>query len=296
MAQNTNSDTVKIGLVQMACSVDTEANMEQARDGVKQAAGLGAQIICLPELFRSLYFCQEEDAERFQLAETIPGPTTETLSKLARELEVVIIAPLFEKRSTGLYHNTAVVFDADGTPLGQYRKMHIPDDPGFHEKYYFTPGDQGFRSFETRFGTIGILICWDQWFPEAARLTALAGAQVLFYPTAIGFQEFDAALAEKQADAWETIQKSHSIANGVFTVAVNRVGREDKIQFWGRSFACDPFGEVLARANNDKPEVLIVDCDLSQIEETRQGWPFLRDRRVDAYDKLTRLFIDKNER
>ena len=296
MSRNTNAEIIKIGLVQMACGEDPGANLKAARQGVEQAAAQGARIVCLPELFRYLYFCQKEDTERFQLAETIPGPTTESLSSLARELDVVIIVPLFEKRSPGIYHNTAVVIDADGHLLGQYRKMHIPDDPGFHEKFYFTPGDQGFLCFETRYGTLGVLICWDQWFPEAARLTALSGAQFLFYPTAIGFQEFDAAQAEKQAEAWETIQKSHSIANGVFTIAVNRVGREDKIQFWGRSFVCDPFGEVLARAKDDKPEVLVVDCDRSLIEETRQGWPFLRDRRVDAYHNLTRLFIDKHER
>ena len=217
------------------------------------------------------------------------------MSRLASELEVVLILPLFEKRSTGIYHNTAVVLDADGSIAGRYRKMHIPDDPGFYEKFYFTPGDTGFQTISTRFGKIGVLICWDQWFPEAARLTALSGAQILFYPTAIGYQDFDKSVAEKQVQAWQTIQKAHSIANGVFTVVVNRVGREDQLNFWGRSFVSDPFGEVLVEASSSEPEVLIADCDLGLIEETRQGWPFLRDRRVDAYQNLTRLFIDQNE-
>ena len=217
------------------------------------------------------------------------------MSQLAAELEVVLILPLFEKRSTGIYHNTAVVLDADGSIAGRYRKMHIPDDPGFQEKFYFTPGDTGFQTISTRFGKIGVLICWDQWFPEAARLTTLSGAQILFYPTAIGYQAFDEAVAQKQAQAWQTIQKSHSIANGVFTVAVNRVGQEGNVTFWGKSFVSDPFGEILVEASAKEPEVLIVDCDLGLIEETRQGWPFLRDRRVDAYQNLTRLYIDQNE-
>ncbi|MDH3256368.1 MAG: carbon-nitrogen hydrolase [Nitrospinota bacterium] len=295
MSSNTNKEIVRIGLVQMACGKDAEANMETAKEGIRQAAGQGAQIICLQELFQTPYFCQTEDHAHFNRAETIPGPSTEAMSPLAVELGVVLILPLFEKRSTGIYHNTAVVIDADGTIAGRYRKMHIPDDPGFYEKFYFTPGDTGFQTIPTRFGKIGVLICWDQWFPEAARLTALSGAQILFYPTAIGYQAFDEAIAEKQAQAWQTIQKAHSIANGVFTVVVNRVGQEDQLNFWGRSFVSDPFGEVLAVASPKKPEVLIVDCDLGLIEETRQGWPFLRDRRVDTYQNLTRLFIDQNE-
>lgn len=295
MTSNTNKEIVKVGLIQMACGEDAKANLKTADQGIRQAAGQGAQIICLQELFRTPYFCQTEDSENFKRAEEIPGPSTQSMSQLAAELEVVLILPLFEKRSTGIYHNTAVVLDADGSIAGRYRKMHIPDDPGFHEKFYFTPGDTGFQTISTRFGKIGVLICWDQWFPEAARLTALSGAQILFYPTAIGYQAFDEAVAQKQAQAWQTIQKSHSIANGVFTVAVNRVGQEGNVTFWGKSFVSDPFGEILVEASAKEPEVLIVDCDLGLIEETRQGWPFLRDRRVDAYQNLTRLYIDKNE-
>lgn len=295
MTSNTNKEIVKVGLIQMACGEDAKANLKTADQGIRQAAGQGAQIICLQELFRTPYFCQTEDSENFKRAEEIPGPSTQSMSQLAAELEVVLILPLFEKRSTGIYHNTAVVLDADGSIAGRYRKMHIPDDPGFHEKFYFTPGDTGFQTISTRFGKIGVLICWDQWFPEAARLTALSGAQILFYPTAIGYQAFDEAVAQKQAQAWQTIQKSHSIANGVFTVAVNRVGQEGNVTFWGKSFVSDPFGEILVEASAKEPEVLIVDCDLGLIEETRQGWPFLRDRRVDAYQNLTRLYIDQNE-
>jgi N-carbamoylputrescine amidase len=295
MTSPTNKEILKIGMVQMACVDNAEANMKTAKQGIREAAEQGAQIICLQELFQTPYFCQTENHEHFNQAETIPGPSTQAMSQLASELGVVLILPLFEKRSTGIYHNTAVVLDADGAIAGRYRKMHIPDDPGFHEKFYFTPGDTGFQTISTRFGKIGVLICWDQWFPEAARLTALSGAQILFYPTAIGYQAFDEAVAEKQAQAWQTIQKAHSIANGVFTVAVNRVGQEDQLNFWGRSFVSDPFGEVLVEASSKEPEVLVIDCDLGLIEETRQGWPFLRDRRVDAYQNLTRLFIDQNE-
>ncbi len=294
MASNTNKEIVKIGLVQMACNEDSKANVQEAEAGIRKAAGQGAQIICLQELFQTPYFCQIEDIENFKLAQDIPGPVTEAMSQLAAELGVVLILPLFEKRSTGIYHNTAVVLDADGSMAGRYRKMHIPDDPGFYEKFYFTPGDMGFQAIPTRFGKVGVLICWDQWFPEAARLTALSGAQFLFYPTAIGYQAFDEAVAEKQVHAWQTIQKAHSIANGIFTCVVNRVGKEDQINFWGGSFVCDPFGECLAQASSQEPEVLVADCDLGLIEETRQGWPFLRDRRVDAYQDLTRLYIDPN--
>ncbi|MBI4388824.1 MAG: carbon-nitrogen hydrolase, partial [Nitrospinae bacterium] len=243
-----NAQIIRIGLVQMSCTDDIARNMETAVGRIREAAGKGARIVCLQELYRSRYFCQTEDAELFSLAETVPGPSVEKLSALARELGVVIVAPLFEKRAEGIYHNTAVVVDADGSVAGKYRKMHIPDDPCFYEKFYFTPGDTGFRSFPTRYGRVGVLICWDQWFPEAARLTALSGAQFLFYPTAIGYQDRDAGEAEKQADAWETIQKSHAIANGVFVAVANRVGREGALRFWGRSFACDPLGEVLASA------------------------------------------------
>lgn len=279
----------------MACEEDAKSNLLKAEEGIRAAASQGAQVICLQELFQTPYFCQTEDHKKFELAQGIPGEATGFMSKIAGELQVVLIVPLFEKRSSGIYHNTAVILDADGSIAGRYRKMHIPDDPGFHEKFYFTPGDTGFQAVQTRYGKIGVLICWDQWFPEAARLTALSGADILFYPTAIGYQDFDKAEASKQAQAWQTIQKSHSIANGVFTAAVNRVGTEDDIHFWGGSFVCDPFGEVLVEASPSEPEVLVVECRLKLIEETRQGWPFLRDRRVDAYKDLTRLYIDSNE-
>ena len=294
MTSDTRNKTVQIGLIQMACGDNTESNLQSAEEGIRKAAGEGAQIICLQELFQTSYFCQTEDHQHFNKAEKIPGPTTQRMSQLASELGVVLISPLFEKRSAGIYHNTAVVLDADGSLAGRYRKMHIPDDPGFYEKFYFTPGDTGFQSITTRYGKIGVLICWDQWFPEAARLTALSGAQILFYPTAIGYQAVDASVAEKQAQAWQTIQKAHSIANGVFTAVVNRVGQEDQLSFWGKSFISDPFGEVLVEASSHEAEVLVTECDFSLIEETRQGWPFLRDRRVDAYQNLTRLYIDEN--
>lgn len=291
-----DSQTRIIGLVQTECTDDMNWNLDETVRGVELAARKGARIVCLQELFRSRYFCQVEDADLFSLAEPIPGPSTERLSALARDLKVVIIVSLFEKRAQGIYHNTAVVIDADGSIVGKYRKMHIPDDPCFYEKFYFTPGDTGFCSFATRYGRVGVLICWDQWFPEAARLTALSGAQFIFYPTAIGFQPRDSAEAEKQAAAWETIQKSHAIANGVFIASTNRVGKEDNLTFWGRSFVCDPLGEVLAKAGGD-PEVLIAQCDLSLIEKTRRGWPFLRDRRIDAYRDITRIYLDpKNEK
>ena len=253
---------------------------------------MGAQIICLQELFRSRYFCQTENSNEFKLAETIPGPTTEVLSKLAGELGIVIISPLFEKRTEGIYHNTAVIIDADGSIVGSYRKMHIPDDPYFYEKFYFTPGDTGFKSFLTRYGRVGILICWDQWFPEAARLVALSGAQFIFYPTAIGYQDRDLPELNKQIAAWETVQKAHAVSNGIFIAAVNRVGREDALKFWGRSFVCDPFGEVISQAGGNESENLVVECDLSKIVQTRQDWPFLRDRRIDAYQNLTRIYDD----
>ena len=281
-----------IGLVQAAGLEDPGRNLQEAVAGIREAAAKGAQIVCLQELFRSRYFCQVEDAERFSLAEPVPGPSTETLSPLAAELGIVLIVPLFEKRAQGIYHNSAVVLDADGSVAGLYRKMHIPDDPCFYEKFYFTPGDTGFKSFATRFGRVGVLICWDQWFPEAARLTALSGAQILFYPTAIGYQNVDAPHLDKQLAAWQTVQKGHAIANGTFLAAVNRVGKEDALTFWGGSFVCDPFGEVIAQAGREHPEVLIARCDLSQIERVRQDWPFLRDRRVDFYHDLSRIYND----
>jgi N-carbamoylputrescine amidase len=292
---NLDKKTITLGLIQATCSIDPAQNMQDAIRAITEAAEKGAQIVCLQELFRSRYFCQTEDADLFSLAETIPGPSTEALCKLAAKLEIVIIVPLFEKRTEGIYHNTSVIIDADGSIVGKYRKMHIPDDPCFYEKFYFTPGDSGFRSFPTRYGRVGVLICWDQWFPEAARLTALSGAQFLFYPTAIGFQQADAAQVDQQVSAWETVQKGHAIANGVFLAAANRVGTEDALKFWGRSFISSPFGEVLAQAGSDSPEILIAECDLSQIETTRQSWPFLRDRRVDAYRGITQIYHDPND-
>jgi len=277
----------------MRCSEDAEANLERALARVEAAAGDGARVVCLQELFLTPYPCQSEDPARFAWAEPVPGPTTEALSKLAAAREVAIVASLFERRAEGLYHNTAVVIDADGRLLGRYRKMHIPDDPLYYEKFYFTPGDLGFQSFEARGARLGALVCWDQWFPEAARLTALAGAQILFYPTAIGWQfdegdQVDAA----QHDAWETVQRSHAIANGVFVAAVNRVGQEGDIRFWGQSFVADPFGRVLARAPVGEEENLLVECDLSLVEKLRREWPFLRDRRIDAYADLQKRFRD----
>ena len=288
----------KLGLVQMAMTGDPAQNLATAVHGVREAAELGAAVVCLPELFRSPYFCQTEDHACFELAEAVPGPTTEALGELARELGVVIVASLFERRAAGLYHNTAAILDADGSLAGIYRKMHIPDDPLYHEKFYFTPGDLGFRAFDTRVGTIGALVCWDQWYPEAARLTALAGAAVLFYPTAIGWHPAEKAqCGAGQADAWRTIQRAHAIANGVYVAAVNRVGHEGPagggLEFWGGSFVCDPFGHVLAEAPRDRAEVLVVDCDLDRQEEIRRHWPFLRDRRVDAYAGIDQRFLDR---
>ncbi len=278
----------------MACSPHIEQNLKHAMGSIRSAALKGAQIICLPELFLTPYFCQTEDTRNFSLAEPLAGPTSQALAKLAKELEVVLIVPLFEKRAQGIYHNTALVIDADGSVAGTYRKMHIPDDPCFFEKYYFTPGDTGFKSFPTRYGRVGVLICWDQWFPEAARLTALSGAQFLFYPTAIGYQDEDAKVSKQQIFAWETIQKSHAISNGVFLASVNRVGQENALNFWGRSFVCNPFGCVIEQADNE-PQIVIAQCALPEIESVRQNWPFLRDRRVDAYQGLTKLYIDTDE-
>jgi N-carbamoylputrescine amidase len=286
-------EQVTIALVQMSAGEDPERNLAKALERVALAAKKGARIVSLQELFRSRYFCQSEDARHFRLAESIPGPTTEALAKSAREKEVVIVASIFEKRSAGLYHNTAVVIDADGSVVGKYRKMHIPDDPLYYEKFYFTPGDLGFPSFQTRYAKIGALVCWDQWFPEGARLAALSGAQILFYPTAIGWIPNEPrAVALSQRDAWEIIQRSHAVANGVYVAATNRVGREGQIKFWGRSFVAGPFGEIVARAGADREEVLLARCDLSKISETRESWPFLRDRRVDAYGPLQSRFIE----
>ncbi len=284
---------VTVGLIQMSCGPRPEANLKKAVDRIRDAAKKGAQIVCLQELFRSQYFCQTEDVEPFKLAETIPGPSTEALGKVARQKKTVIIASLFEERAAGIYHNTAVIIDADGKIAGKYRKMHIPDDPLYYEKFYFTPGDLGFQTHQTKYGKVGTLVCWDQWFPEAARLTALSGAQLLFYPTAIGWLPNERKeVNEAQHSAWETIQRAHAIANGIYVMVVNRVGREGKLNFWGQSFVADPFGRVIAKASADKEEVLIVDCDLQKIDETRQNWPFLRDRRIDSYNALLFRFLD----
>ncbi len=292
-AVSTETSPLRVGLVQQRAGQDPGANLERAVAGVREAAEWGARVVCLQELFRSRYFCQREDPVHFDLAEPIPGESTEALGKVAREHGVVIVASLFERRGAGLYHNTAALIDADGEVAGRYRKMHIPDDPLYYEKFYFTPGDLGVPAFDTRAGRLGALVCWDQWFPEAARLTALAGAQVLFYPTAIGWQFDEGEQTDRaQHDAWETVQRAHAIANGVFVVVVNRVGREDGIRFWGQSFVADPFGRVLARAPEDDEAVLVVECDLSAIERVRRDWPFLRDRRIDAYDELALRFRD----
>ncbi len=293
--RNIVSNIRTIGLIQMACTSDPEQNFETATKYVREAAKLEAQIICLPELFLSNYFCQTENPENFSLAETIPGPTSKAFAHLAKELEIVLIVPIFEKRAEGIYHNSAVILDADGSISGIYRKMHIPDDPCFYEKYYFTPGDSGFKSFSTRYGKISVLICWDQWFPEAARLAALTGAQFLFYPTAIGFQECDLNEYDQQISAWETIQKSHAISNGLFVASVNRVQKEKDLTFWGNSFVCNPFGRIIKRASGNKAEIIIASCKLDEIETTRQSWPFLRDRRIDFYKNLTKIFLGSDE-
>jgi N-carbamoylputrescine amidase len=281
----------------MRSAPDPQANLDKAVVRIREAAASGAQIICLQELFRSPYFCQRQDPSLFDLAEPIPGPTTELMSKVARETACVIVASIFERRAPGVYHNSAAVLDADGALCGIYRKMHIPDDPLYFEKYYFTPGDLGFKAFDTRYGRIGVLVCWDQWYPEAARLTALQGASVLLYPTAIGWHPREKKEHGKsQHEAWELIQRSHAVANGVFVAAANRVGHEGSaesgLDFWGASFVSDPFGQVIKRASHDREEVLIVECQTSRQEEIRRNWPFLRDRRIDAYGDLTRRLID----
>jgi N-carbamoylputrescine amidase len=285
-------NTFTLGLVQMTCEPDTRHNLEKAVAAIHRAARNGAEIVCLQELFRTPYFCQRHDPAAFDLAEPIPGPTTERLSQTARESEVAVVGSIFERRTAGLYHNTAVVIDADGRLLGSYRKAHIPDDPLYFEKYYFTPGDNGFRVFDTRFGRIGVLVCWDQWFPEAARLTALQGAEALIFPTAIGWHPHEKTEhGEAQLDAWQTMQRAHAIANGVFVAAVNRVGHEGAadggLDFWGTSFVCDPFGVLLGQTSEDREEVLVVPCDRRRMEEVRRNWPFLRDRRIDSYGGLS---------
>jgi len=288
----------------MSCGPEPEANLQKAIDRVADAAGRGAQVICLPELFQTQYFCQREDASLFDLAEPIPGPTSAKLGEIAKNHSIVLVASLFEKRAPGVYHNTAAVFDTDGALRGLYRKMHIPDDPLYYEKYYFTPGDLGFRAHDTSFGRVGTLVCWDQWYPEGARLTALQGASILFYPTAIGWHPAEKAdFGTAQHDAWRTIQRAHGIANGVYVGVVNRVGFEtgnirgksasgDGLEFWGGSFLCDPFGTVLAEASHDKEEILIGDVDLRKLEEIRRNWPFLRDRRIDSYAPITSRMLD----
>jgi N-carbamoylputrescine amidase len=291
--------TFRVGLVQMAMSREPGENLEKAVARVREAARAGAEVVCLPELFRSPYFCQKEDAALFDLAEPVPGPSTEALGRAAKESGVAVVAPVFERRAAGLYHNSAVILDADGTVAGLYRKMHIPDDPLFYEKFYFTPGDLGFQAFDTKPGRIGALICWDQWYPEGARLTALRGASVLFYPTAIGWHPHEKAQhGPAQRSAWQTIQRSHAIANGVFVAVVNRVGHEippeggPGLEFWGSSFLADPFGVVVAEASTDREEILVGEVSLPRIEEVRRNWPFLRDRRIDAYAGIDRRFLD----
>lgn len=294
----------KVGLVQMSATPEPAENLQRAMDYVRDAAGKGAQVVCLPELFQTQYFCQREDAALFDLAEPIPGPTTEKLSELAKKLGIVLVASLFERRAAGVYHNTAATFNSDGASLGLYRKMHIPDDPLYYEKFYFTPGDLGFRAFDTNVGKLGTLVCWDQWYPEGARITALQGANLLFFPTAIGWHPAEKAeFGEAQYDAWRTIQRAHAIANGVYVGVVNRVGFEtgnirgnrasgEGLEFWGGSFIADPFGRVIAQASHDKEEILIGEVDLKAQEDIRRNWPFLRDRRIDAYAPITKRLID----
>jgi len=297
-------DKFRVGLVQMSATPDPDKNLESAVDKLHQASAKGAQIVCLPELFRTQYFCQREDVALFDLAEPIPGPTTMRLSEVAKQLRIAVVGSVFEKRAAGVYHNTAVMIDSNGSVVGIYRKMHIPDDPLYYEKYYFTPGDLGFKAFDTHFGRVGTLVCWDQWYPEAARLTALQGAQVLFYPTAIGWHpEEKERYGTSQYGAWQTIQRAHAIANGLYVCAVNRVGQEHGdirgnkadgkgLEFWGGSFIADPFGRVICKAAHDREEILIGEVDARVIEDTRRNWPFLRDRRIDSYGMITNRLID----
>ena len=298
MKKNSSGQVVRLGLLQTHAATDAQDNLHRTLALAERAAKSGAQIICTQELFRSQYFCQSEDHENFKLAEPIPGPSTAAFQKLAKKHKVVVIASLFEKRAAGVYHNTAAIIDADGALLGTYRKMHIPDDPLYYEKFYFTPGDLGFRVWQTRYGKIGVLICWDQWYPEGARLTAMQGAQILFYPTAIGWHPGEKkSHGEKQHGAWELIQRSHAVANGCYVAAVNRIGHErpvggDGIEFWGQTFVAGTSGEILAKASQSKEEILIVPADLAQVDTTRTHWPFLRDRRIDAYGGLTQRLLD----
>jgi N-carbamoylputrescine amidase len=296
-----NPRKFSVGLVQMACADEPRENLEKALDRVAEAARAGAKIVCLPELFRSRYFCQREDPALFDLAEPVPGPTTKALGEAARSHRVAVVAPVFERRAPGLYHNSAAVLDEAGRLVGLYRKMHIPDDPAYYEKFYFTPGDTGFPAFDTGAGRIATLICWDQWYPEGARLAALAGASVLFYPTAIGWHPHEKAEhGQAQRDAWKTVQRGHSIANGLYVAAVNRVGHERPpgggagIEFWGSSFLADPQGIVVAEASSDREEVLVAEIDPARLEDVRRNWPFLRDRRIDAYGGITRRFLDED--
>ncbi|HEY6952636.1 MAG TPA: carbon-nitrogen hydrolase [Bacteroidota bacterium] len=300
LKKNNSSKNIPIGLIQMACSSDAEENLDKALGLIAKAAKGGAKIICLPELFRSQYFCQREDASLFDLAEPIPGPTTKAIARTAKKFRVAVITPVFEKRGAGIYHNSAAVIDADGSVVGLYRKMHIPDDPGYYEKYYFTPGDLGFQAFDTRYGRIAPLICWDQWYPEGARLSSLLGASVLFYPTAIGWHPHEKDQhGAAQRDAWKTVQRGHAIANGVYVAAVNRIGLEKPsreaagIEFWGSSFIADPQGVIIAEASGDKEEVLIANIDFAHLEDIRRNWPFLRDRRIDAYGGITGRYLTK---
>ena len=301
-AMKPKSDQANVALIQMSCTKDPQENLDKVVTRIAEAAARGANIVSTQELFRSPYFCQTEDHENFKLAEPIPGPSTAALTKLARDKGIVIIASLFEARAPGLYHNTAVVIDADGALLGKYRKMHIPDDPLFYEKFYFTPGDLGFKSFATRFGKVGVLICWDQWYPEGARLTALTGAQILFFPTAIGWHPGEKAeYGERQHSSWETIQRSHAIANGVYVAVANRVGHEPTpaghpgagIQFWGQSFVADPSGQMMVKGDVAKEEILMAECDYQKLDVQRTHWPFLRDRRIDAYQGITKRYLDE---
>ena len=288
---------VKVGLVQMSCTSDKNQNMQKAIAGIRNAAKDGAQIVCLQELFTSLYFCDVEDYENFKLAESIPGESTETLSAIAKELNVVVIASLFEKRAQGIYHNTTAVLDADGAYLGKYRKIHIPDDPAYFEKFYFTPGDLGYKVFKTKYANIGVLICWDQWYPEAARITALMGAEILFYPTAIGWATSQTEeVNSEQFNGWQTLQRSHAVANGVHVVSVNRTGFEQNgaMKFWGGSFVANPFGRILYQASHEKEETAVVELDLAKTDFYRTHWPFLRDRRIDSYQPITKRFIDED--
>lgn len=283
---------IKIGLIQMSCSKDYSLNLDKAIRKIRRAASQGAKIVCLQELFTSVYFCQTEDDHFFALAEQIPGPLTQKMQAVAEELGVVLILPYFERRSAGLYYNTAVVIDADGSYLGKYRKMHIPDDPGFYEKYYFTPGDLGYKVFETKYGRVGVLICWDQWYPEAARITALMGADILFYPTAIGtLPEENSEDKKKFMDAWMSIQRSHAVANGCYVASVNRVGTENDLSFWGHSFVAGTFGEIISQADESE-QILISECDFSRIEKQRQIWPFYRDRRIDSYNPILERYLE----